>query len=284
MRADRFITLSFARPFARAAQVFTSHDYLPILMYHSVSNTNESERLPYYRLATNPQRFADHMRWLCKQGYKGLSLEEALAESATKKKQKQRLVAITFDDGFRDFHTTAFPILECHKFTATVYLPTGFIAERRKAFNGRECMTWNEVRELQQKGIRFGSHTVTHPKLHTSEWAQIENEVKASKRDLERELGKPVTSFSYPYAFPQEDDLFKLCFSRLLHMSGYRTCVTTMIGRNRPNSRRDSLKRLPVNSCDDCALFAAKLEGAYDWLGVAQSAYRHLKRNRRSTV
>jgi hypothetical protein len=37
------------------------------------------------------------------------------------------------------------------------------------------------------------------------------------------------------------------------------------------------LRRLPVNSCDDKALFGAKLMGAYDWFGLIRSAYKRLK-------
>src|SRR6185369_12183946 len=105
------------------------------------------------------------------------------------------------DDGFRNFHTEAFPVLQKHQFTATVFLPTGFIGDAadvpsgqsrvedngpaenaeaegvlvaplpgsqaspgrgRRSFKGTECLTWEEVRELRNSGIRFGSHTVTH--------------------------------------------------------------------------------------------------------------------------
>ena len=59
-----------------------------------------------------------------------------------------------------------FPCWSGFGFTATMFLPTASIGDRPVVFNRRECMTWAEVRELQQRGISFGSHTVTHPQLH----------------------------------------------------------------------------------------------------------------------
>ena len=76
-----------------------------------------------------------------------------------------RAVVITFDDGFRDFYTAAFPVMQEHQFTATVFLPTAFIGEDRRSFKGAECLTWEEVRRLRRAGVQFGSHTVNHPRL-----------------------------------------------------------------------------------------------------------------------
>ena len=82
-------------------------------------------------------------------------LSEGLAALRAKSADSQgvnsppaKLVAITFDDGFRDFYTEAFPILQRERFSATMFLPTSFIAEQPRQFLSRDCMTWSEVREL----------------------------------------------------------------------------------------------------------------------------------------
>lgn len=275
-RLDRDISLYFVRPFCRGGGVARSRP-LPILMYHSISDDAEAGIGHYYRVATSPARFAEQMQWLDDIGWQGVSLEAGL-NSLGEAEPVRPLVAITFDDGFRDFHTTAWPTLQGHKFSATMYLPTAYIADQRKSFLGRECLTWAEVRELRSQGIRFGSHTVNHPKLYALGWPEIESELHESKTHIEQELGEEVRSFAYPFAYPQEDRAYARTLTALLRDHGYGSCSTTMIGRVNVGENRLELKRLPVNSCDDRALFLAKLAGAYDWLGQPQKWHRTLRR------
>jgi peptidoglycan/xylan/chitin deacetylase (PgdA/CDA1 family) len=276
VRFDRYVTLSVFQPLNKVG-FGGAEKCVPILMYHSVSEDAEEGVEPYYRLATHPKRFAEQMQWLHNAGFRGVSLEEAVAALDAGKPEAKSMVAITFDDGFRDFYTAAWPALQKHGFTATMYLPTAFISQKRATFLNRDCMTWNEVRQLRSKGIRFGSHTVNHPKLHESSWDVIRGELSGSKNTIERELNEEISGFAYPYAFPQEDQRFTGTFAKLLREEGYKNCVTTVVGRFRAGDDRLRLKRLPANSCDDEALFTAKLNGAYDWLGSAQRAVRQLK-------
>jgi peptidoglycan/xylan/chitin deacetylase (PgdA/CDA1 family) len=277
-RLDRLVSLYLSRPLRRAGWGRPG-TWLPILMYHSISSDSEKGVGPYYRLVTSPQRFAEHMQWLAELGYVGLALEDALPTLAQGRLNGRHPVVITSDDGFRDFHLAAWPVLRRYGFTATVYLPTGFVSGERKSFRGRQCLTWDEVRELRRHGVRFGSHTVNHPKLYELSWSQIESEARISKERIQQELQEEVTSFAYPYAFPQEDSAFRRTIAGLLREQGYRSCVTTVVGRSQAGDDPLFLKRLPINSCDDRRLFEAKLEGAYDWLGPAQYAYRRIKRS-----
>jgi peptidoglycan/xylan/chitin deacetylase (PgdA/CDA1 family) len=276
MRLDRIVTLCIERPLA-ASGVVSRGQALPILMYHSISDDAEEGVGPYYRVATNPRRFAAQMQMLNDLGYVGVSVEEALRGMSKRGNDRRRMVAITFDDGFRDFYTAAWPVLKSHKFSATMYLPTAFISSKRRSFRGRECMTWDEIRELRKQGVQFGSHTVNHPELYKVPWQQIVSEVEQSKESIEQEMYEEITSFGYPYAFPQQDANFVAKFKELLIARGYRNCVTTRIGRVKQDDDHFSLRRLPVNSCDDDALFAAKLDGHYDRISFVQSCMRRMK-------
>jgi peptidoglycan/xylan/chitin deacetylase (PgdA/CDA1 family) len=272
MRLDRVVTLSLAQPVLRMAPHRRSA--IPVLMYHSISSDQEIDVTPYYRLATSVERFREQMTWLSERGYRVVTLEDALDCWKAPADDSQPPVVLTFDDGFRDFLTGAWPVLREFGYPATVFLPTDFVDETRRSFKGRECLTWSEVRELQAAGIAFGSHTVSHPLLHGLEWKQIHVELAASRAKLEEKLLRPVRSFSYPFAFPQEDRAFVARFRHALIEGGYDTCVTTVIGRLRNGSDRMMIPRLPANQCDDESLFLAKLAGAYDWLAVLQRARR----------
>ena len=107
---------------------------------------------------------------------------------------------------------------------------------------------------------------------------EIEDEIRQSKAVIENKIGKPVDSFSYPYAFPEEDREYKACLRGLLEEAGYRNGVSTNIGRISRTDDRYFLKRIPVNSFDDMDFFHAKIMGAYDWMFTVQKVYKHLRK------
>jgi peptidoglycan/xylan/chitin deacetylase (PgdA/CDA1 family) len=276
LRLDRLLTLNFFLPLRRAGLVGKKFR-LPILMYHSISDEREENVPPYYRTATSPELFAAHMALLRAQGYEVLGLQAGLEKFHRGNPTAPKLAVITFDDGYRDFYTAALPVLRQNNFGATVFLPTSFIGKTSRDFKGRACMTWNEVRESQKAGIEFGSHTVNHPKLYELDLPQIRAEFEQSKANIESELGQPVRSFAYPYAFPSADRAFEKVFVEMLEETGYDCCVTTKIGLAKKNDDPFTLKRLPMNSADDEALFLAKLAGAYDWLAWPQETFKAMK-------
>jgi peptidoglycan/xylan/chitin deacetylase (PgdA/CDA1 family) len=276
MRLDRLVTLCVARPLV-ASGVVSHPRALPILMYHSISNDPQPGVSPYYKTTTSPAVFEQQLRRLTAAGYHSVRLEDAVSLLQSGSALREKTVVITFDDGFHDFYNLAFPILKRLGHTASMFLPTAFIGHDRRSFKGRECLVWSEVRELRAEGIEFGSHTVSHPKLYELGWKEIEDELALSRECLERELDQPVTSFSYPFAFPQQDQDFTARFTQLLRKLGYRNCLTTIIGRAHPGDDAFCLKRLPVNVCDDQALLDAKLSGAYDWLAYPQGCYKALR-------
>ena len=270
------MTLGIFRPLDKMRSVRAGFR-LPILMYHSIAAEAQPGVSPYYQTTTSPAVFEQQLVWLNEAGYRSATLPEALRLLQDPPAESERVVLITFDDGFRDFREAAFPALKRQGFTATMYLPTAFIGESRRSFKGRECLVWDEVRELRAQGISFGAHTVNHPVLHAQTWREIEAELAPAREQIEKALGEEVTGMAYPYAYPREDRPFIETFAQKLRAAGYQSCATTMVGRARSRDDAFSLKRLPVNSCDDRALFLAKLEGSYDWLSVPQGAFRRAK-------
>ena len=245
-------------------------------MYHSIARDIDNTLHPYYRTVTSPSTFARQIEVLRADGYHAITLSEAiglLKASLGDKTRLSRKVVITFDDGFCDFHTDAFPVLERAGFKATVFLATAFIG--KPFITGRECLGATQVRALSNVGIEFGSHSVSHRRLVEMSSHELTQELSESKRAIEDITGQEVTLFSYPFRFPEENSQFTGTLRTLLDECGYRGGVTTAIGRSTSEDDPRFLPRLPVNDCDDELLLRAKLAGHYDWLRSAQRLLKH---------
>jgi peptidoglycan/xylan/chitin deacetylase (PgdA/CDA1 family) len=272
---DKKTTLYFFQPVRRILNLNSTYR-IPILMYHSVSEKNDDDRPAYYRQNTHPEIFDKHMKLLVNNGYTTIDLSHLINSSMDLTECKKKYVILTFDDGFENFYSYAYPILQKYGLTATVFIITSKVG---KEFKGRRCMNWQQIRELRKLKITFGSHTVTHPELYSLTDSEIEAELSVSKTTLESNLGCNIEHFAYPYAFPENDQDYVCQIEDMLHEIGYRSCLTTIIGR------ADIMggylfKRLPMNSTDDPKIFMAKLNGAYDWLRILQYATKTLKKRR----
>jgi peptidoglycan/xylan/chitin deacetylase (PgdA/CDA1 family) len=244
-------------------------------MYHGVGGMQKGGGHPYYETATSPPTFAAHMDFLASSGCRVVGLDELAGIFSNPEPLTEKPVAITFDDGLADFKTEAFPVLERHGFSATVFLPAALMG---RAVNGQACMTWGEARESAANGIAFGSHSLTHPRLVDLSPVELEREIRGSKEMIESELGRGIDAFSYPFAFPEQDEGFLQRYESVLVKTGYLTGVTTIIGTAAQADNRFFLKRLPVNEHDDLRFFQAKLEGGYDWLHALQKASKTVRR------
>jgi len=101
-------------------------------------------------------------------------------------------IILTFDDGYRDFYTDAYPILLKYRAKATVYVISGFIGFKN-------YMTKEQIREIaQNRLVEIGSHTVHHVSLKFAPIEEVQKELIESKNELSVLTGLPVISFAYP--------------------------------------------------------------------------------------
>jgi len=64
--------------------------------------------------------------------------------------------------------------------------------------DGDRMLAWEDAAAMQEQGIEFESHTVTHPLLVYEDDATVQNELRASKQTIEQRLRKAARAFAYP--------------------------------------------------------------------------------------
>ena len=114
-------------------------------------------------------------------------------------------------------------------------------------------MGWDEIRELAAQGIKFGSHTVSHPNLAKISPTEVVREAIRARMILERELGIPVHSIAYPHG--GEDQVVR----HLIGGCGYRYGFTTTPGRVGMWEPLLALPRIEVSGAADLEDFILNL-------------------------
>lgn len=171
---------------------------MKILAYHQVVRGQ-----PPNIHAVTEQAFTVQMAWLSENGYQVITVEDHVAQLAAGRRSNVRTVAITFDDGYRDNFTTAWPVLERHEFPATIFLVAGSVGGHRNwgkdPGHGEPLLSWEDLHYLQDHGINFGSHSCTHPVLTNLPLEKALREIVDSRAVLEKGLGQAVRAFCYPH-------------------------------------------------------------------------------------
>jgi len=162
-----------------------------VLMYHRVLEDAEDTR------ATDPGMFVkrqslDGQLALLTERFTLVTIDAIGDWLAGRVRFDRPPCALTFDDGWLDNYTVAFPLLRQYGATATIFLVTGAI--------GRDAhmMSWAQVDEMERAGIRFGSHTVTHAELGRCAPDQIRRELLDSRTTLTERVAHPSRWFCFP--------------------------------------------------------------------------------------
>lgn len=155
-----------------------------ILCYHSIGDNG-------WRFATPVSDFENQVRFLS-ENFEVKSLTEMLTS-------ERGAVVITFDDGYKDVYTNAFPILKKYGLTGTIFvLGDNNHANRYEMENSLEFMSIREIKHLKKEGWEVGSHSNTHANLHKISKKDLIYEINQSKLNLEKKLGFEILTFAYP--------------------------------------------------------------------------------------
>jgi peptidoglycan/xylan/chitin deacetylase (PgdA/CDA1 family) len=220
-----------------------------LLTYHRVGAGTADE------LDTPTDQLAGQLDVLVRDGHDVVDLDVALGRLAAGDARPS--VVLTFDDGFADVHTHAFPLLRERGLPFTVYVTAGLIGGEmrwegsRAESQGAPAMDWDQLAELASSGLcTIGNHTFSHVEPHRLD----ERELDRCSDALEERLAVRPEHFAWTWGVEVPRMLDAIA-------ARFRSAATGRIGRNPPGTDPLSLARVPVRRTDPRAFFEAKLRG-----------------------
>ncbi len=191
---------------------------LPIIMYHYVEHVKDPNDTTRIKLDTSPALLESQFKMLNDNHYNTYFVKEIPDILKQKITLTSNSIILTFDDGYEDFYTDAFPILKKYKFKSTIYIVSGFID--RDGY-----LSKSQLDEIAKSGlVEIGDHTVTHPDLKHIPLLQVKKQILESKKIIEDMFNIKIETFAYPGGSYNDDVV------NAVHEAGYTVAVTTKPG------------------------------------------------------
>jgi len=166
---------------------------VPILMYHHVGEPPRGADAIRRDLTILPSEFEAQMAYLYEEGYQTIHLSDLILHLQMGRPLPPKPIVITFDDGYDDVFTNAYPVLEEYGFVATFFIITWLADEGRDDY-----LSWAEIKALHAAGMEIGSHTYNHPDLRGQPYDYLVWQILGSKEAIEARIKEPMRVFAYP--------------------------------------------------------------------------------------
>lgn len=203
---------------------------VPVLYYHSVDPSEANE------VIISPEKLKEELTFIKNSGYTTLTMSELNDYILNNTPIPEKSIVITFDDGYADNYTNAFPILKELDMKATIFVISG------STDNDGYYMTSQQLKEMSDYGIDIQSHTASHSYLNQLTYEEQLNELKTSKEKIESITGKPVFSVAYPFGVYDDNTI------AASKEAGYSMSFNTNKGLADRDDNPLSLNRIYVSS------------------------------------
>ena len=164
-----------------------------VLTYHSIDATESP-------ISVRPAEFARQLA-----GLKGAGVRIVGLRALEEMEEPGHAVAITFDDGFRNFEEEAWPILREAEAPVTVFVASDHVggsnawsAEDRRVPE-LPLMDWAALGRLAEAGVSLGAHSRSHPDLRGLPAARVHEELEGGAARIQQETGRRADEFAYPF-------------------------------------------------------------------------------------
>jgi peptidoglycan/xylan/chitin deacetylase (PgdA/CDA1 family) len=221
-------------------------------MYHRIEDPPPGADAYRRDLSVSPAKFQAQLRYLAQQGYRAITLNDLALHLTVSKPLPPNPIILTFDDGYADAYTAAFPLLQEHGFVGTFFLVTSYLDHRNPDF-----LSWAQVEEMHAAGMRFEPHSYDHPDLRNRGFQYLVFQTLGPKQAIEARTGEPCRFFAYPSG---RYDQFVI---DVLHSAGYWGAVLTAQGATHGTDDLFLLRRVRVSGGESLEDFIVRLN--LDW-------------------
>lgn len=257
-----------------------------ILMYHRITPVIPGVAEPTWNVP--PERFRSQLVGLLKRGFEPWPLREVLDHARRGIPVPRSAFVVTFDDGYENVYTEAWPILRELSVPATIFLATAYLDSpspfpsddwSAAGSSAVPAISWKPLStahclEMQQEGlIELGCHTHTHADFRNRPEA-LKEDLLHSRRILKSRFGISEPTFAFPYGTKRLGFSGPL-LSAAAKEAGMQCSLTTEAELVPADSDPFDWGRLTAEASDSGATLAAKLNG---WYGLAQKAWGKVRR------
>jgi len=260
---------------------------VPVLCYHRVLPEVGGDGGHDF-LSISSEQFASQMKFLSREGFYTLTLEEYARMARGLQPLIRRSILITFDDGFADNFQIAWPLAQEYNAKLNLFICTGLVSQSNPvimmedgyliADSGpsaasfqnaklRELsrpLTWQELGEMRDSGVQMGFHSHSHRNLARLSADALAAEVETGLDLFVKKLGYRPRLMALPYGRREHHHPKMIAF---LRSRGLEVIFSVRFGRAKLPTRQPVLPRITIFPQDDLTTFKRKIFGAYDWLG-----------------
>lgn len=198
-----------------------------VMNYHAVNDINHSS------LVVTTSDFRDDMKYLANNGYTSITMDELYNYLVHNESLPDKPVLITFDDGYTDNYTNAFPILKEYHMQATLFMIGDAIGTDR-------FLSAEQLKEMDANGFHIEAHTYSHKRLTNLDDMTLQADLAKSRTVLESLLQRPIRYLAYPQGFNNE------LVQQRTKDAGYLMAFTVAPGTVKPGDNLFALNRLSI--------------------------------------
>lgn len=181
-----------------------------------------------------------------RKGWRFVSIDQVCAELANenpgfRRLATQKFACLTFDDGYLDTYTVAYPLLSRLEVPFCIYMTCDFYhgTATPNWDNNAKMMNVEQLLEMSRSPLcTIGAHSCSHPRLSKLSAEEQRSELLECKNDLEQLLGEEIRHLAYPHGDYNKTTI------KIASELGFATAVTTSGRYIRDDSRLMELDRV----------------------------------------